>query len=604
MKNNRFYSDNRCYMIVGIALAALLALPCACSPEKATEVPSLSSSPVPSEEPLLISFSVEATPIPTATPEPTPEPTPELTPAPTMDPESDAAKNLLMDMEQVRLIVNKRGTRVYEEPSADADIHGIRNAETDSNKSEFIILDEVTSENGKPFYYIAAAFNGERGYLPVEYADTSELATEGLTGYGILNRPRTPIYKTWYTTETSKKIKDHRTYCAVRVLGSWKQRAFVVTEDGVFGYVDKEQIYYISREEMEQYLIERQEGEKITGVYSAEAFLSAAEEQLGSEQESTEKWLVDLLSGQGLRFNPGYYFHFRKIFSEELYPDGFYLDEVYQSLLFKLRNTAGDMVTCEGEETQWDYIGDYAQVQPGDILFFATYGKGDTAIIPDVEVVFFGKHSGHVTKCGIVLGGNRMLTVEAGQVMCIEDITQTDYFKYFDCARRISPTVTDPVSHLSECQISAIYDRLGTPYDNFTRLGDRSYDCSGIVSWSFSAIDVTRKRNDKEGFAETTASGLTHLTALYYKGQKLPCGHINKLTRQPEDIDQLQRGDYVFLLDSKHTGVGHVMIYLGDNTVIHSTTINSKYQGTLVAQFRPALQKLYACTVRIAPVEQ
>ena len=56
------------------------------------------------------------------------------------------------------------------------------------------------------------------------------------------------------------------------------------------------------------------------------------------------------------------------------------------------------------------------------------------------------------------------------------------------------------------------------------------------------------------------------------------------------------------LLNEKRNKVGHVMLYLGDNTVIHSTTVDAKYRGTLVAKFRTHLQYLYAGTRRIESI--
>jgi hypothetical protein len=44
------------------------------------------------------------------------------------------------------------------------------------------------------------------------------------------------------------------------------------------------------------------------------------------------------------------------------------------------------------------------------------------------------------------------------------------------------------------------------------------------------------------------------------------------------------------------------MVYLGNNTVIHSTTIEGNYRGTLVAQFRNHLQGLYTSSRRIASI--
>ena len=55
----------------------------------------------------------------------------------------------------------------------------------------------------------------------------------------------------------------------------------------------------------------------------------------------------------------------------------------------------------------------------------------------------------------------------------------------------------------------------------------------------------------------------------------------------------------MFLLNEKRTRIGHVMLYLGDGNVIHSTTVSDDYRGTLVAGFRPELQELYSCATRI-----
>ena len=41
------------------------------------------------------------------------------------------------------------------------------------------------------------------------------------------------------------------------------------------------------------------------------------------------------------------------------------------------------------------------------------------------------------------------------------------------------------------------------------------------------------------------------------------------------------------------------MVYLGEGRVIHSTYINNRYSGTVVANFRRALQRLYYTSLRI-----
>ena len=66
----------------------------------------------------------------------------------------------------------------------------------------------------------------------------------------------------------------------------------------------------------------------------------------------------------------------------------------------------------------------------------------------------------------------------------------------------------------------------------------------------------------------------------------------------------LQRGDLIFLRKSANWGhVGHVMVYLGEGRVIHSTQIEEEFNGTVVAFFRPELQALYQTALRIDRIE-
>ena len=69
-------------------------------------------------------------------------------------------------------------------------------------------------------------------------------------------------------------------------------------------------------------------------------------------------------------------------------------------------------------------------------------------------------------------------------------------------------------------------------------------------------------------------------------------------------MDAFERGDYIFLVNSTKDHIGHIMTYLRDGRVIHSTVIDYKvYRGTLVAGFRPALQELYYNAVRISSID-
>ena len=296
--------------------------------------------------------------------------------------------------------------------------------------------------------------------------------------------------------------------------------------------------------------------------------------------------------------------HFFFLFGDALlYPQGLYQDEVYNSLLFKLWNSAGNLVQCAGQETEWAHVADYADVQRGDLLFFAEYAETDTAIVQPYEVVLRGPDSGYVTACGVALGGDRMLTVQDGVVTVVEALSESPLMACFDSARRIYPAVTDAKAHLIECMISAMYDRLGTPYDNIVRTGDESYDCSGIICWTLRTLDVRReRRDDGTEMQETTASGLSNIQKLYRFDTVIETEKLNERLRVLEDIERLERGDLVFLYNEQGTRMGHVMLYLGDGNVIHSTTVSDEYRGTLVAGFRPELKELYACARRIASI--
>ena len=187
--------------------------------------------------------------------------------------------------------------------------------------------------------------------------------------------------------------------------------------------------------------------------------------------------------------------------------------------------------------------------------------------------------------------------------------SNSSYADVFDSARRILPSVEDPRAFMIETMISNIYDRLGTPYSNGQRLGDASYDCSGIVCWSlgtmgFKLTDTMSLYMDMDD-GETTAAGLANRNSLYWEAVDETIS-LDLLSKEPgvkEDLERLERGDLAFCFNSKRNAVGHVMVYLGNNTVIHSTTINSVYRGTLVAEIRPELARLYAYTRRFGPVE-
>ena len=99
-------------------------------------------------------------------------------------------------------------------------------------------------------------------------------------------------------------------------------------------------------------------------------------------------------------------------------------------------------------------------------------------------------------------------------------MSESPLIAYFDCARRIHPSVVDEAAHLCETLISAMYDRpRHRPTATPRRTGDASYDCSGIVCWGLRSAGVRRfLRDDELQMWETTASGLAHIERLYRGG--------------------------------------------------------------------------------------
>ena len=193
-----------------------------------------------------------------------------------------------------------------------------------------------------------------------------------------------------------------------------------------------------------------------------------------------------------------------------------------------------------------------------------------------------------------------MLTVRNGVVVDVEIDSISE--KYFDCARRISTTVVDEKAHLIECLISMTYDRLGTPYNSVRRIGDESYDCSGLINWLFRCYDYLAE-NGNEPILDVTAAGWSNnVNAIRNSKNRIVFANTSIPRDNREALTSLERGDFVFLLNERRNKTGHVMIYLGNNTVIHSTRIEGNYRGTLVARFRPHLQSLYCNSRRIESI--
>ena len=576
--------------VCALALLALLLVGCASeAPVEPTAVPTAVPTAMPIYTP---------SPSPTPTPEPTPTPTP--SPRPTAYLGDAEREHLFLDAETVPLRHSRLSKlRIYDElPEEESsgeliDKYAIR--------GEMLVLGEEIAPNGTLYSRVRLCYNGQEGYVESEWLRLPKMTLQETPTYALMQRPGCGIYA---EPNMEKALVAREDYHAVRILGEEKGFVFVVTQDGNAGYMDPEQLKVIAREQLEEYLLSGQIADSAEE-FSLDAFTDRIEQLVGTSAESIEQLIVSELTRAGLFFSPGYYTYLEKPLGNiEFYPQQLYQQEVYNSLLFKLWNSAGDLVLANGEETEWAYIDDYMDVERGDLLFFSAYEEGDVETVEHYEVVLRGRASGYITSCGVYLGDDRMLTVENGQVTVTESVCDSGLLEWFDSARRIHASVTDEKAHLIETLISAIYDRLGTPYNNFARTGDRSYDCSGIVCWALRTMEIWRVPSDRgREMEETTAAGLSNSYTFYRAGEKLTLAPLSEEPQVFEDIEKLERGDLVFLRNDKHSRVGHIMVYLGNDLVIHSTTVSKNYRGTLVAKFREELKGLYSTASRIVSIE-
>ena len=567
--------------LISLCLLALLAAGCAGEPVAA----STPAPPAQTASPHVI--------MAVGTPKPTPTPTPEPTPEPVEHMGQRVRDNLVMQLDTLKLVSFAGSIDLSVEASKSSDSKVLVNRTTDRAISDLIVLSEVLSPEGKEYYQVRAAFSTDTGYVLKKDTRESKLALSGVSGYAMMIVPGCSMMK---SPNEESVVLSQESYHVARVLGLYKDYYYVITEDGNCGFVKKDQLKMIDTATLEAYLASGT-SPKAEEAFDIENLITYATAQTAAK--SSESLIYDGLSRLGIYFNPGYYLFFQKELSDLVqYPIG-YREDVYNSSLFKLWNSCGNLAYYEDHPMQWLHVARGAQLQRGDLLFFAEYGAGDTVEVETYQVVLRGPDSGYITACGIYLGDDSMLWVRGGQVETITGLSASPIWAYYDSARRIQPEVTDDIAYLRESMISSAYDRLGTPYNNFCRMGETSYDCSGLIGWSLRRAGATQLKGGAKQFRETTASGLAHLELLYYNGKKFPLKYVSKSSGDVNSIPLLQRGDLVFLVGETQPRISHVMIYLGDMRVIHSTTVTDFYRGTLVAGFRPELQKLFTNALRI-----
>ncbi len=396
-------------------------------------------------------------------------------------------------------------------------------------------------------------------------------------------------------------VLGRESYHLVYVHNIKKDYYFVTTQEGRTGYVKASQVTPLTEAQLEAYLSASMQLTYTAAQYSPDAFV----EELVNARSigEMEERIYAALCRLGLDFEPFYYRAFEKDLKDNKKYPLYYKDDVYNSLLFKLFNSTGSLVYYDGHQTQWEYVPADGQLEKGDILFFSELPKRGKGILDGCEFVIAGKHSGRITECAVYLGDDSVLCLQEGQVQRLDGFAKSDLFKSFDSARRIHTDVFDDKALIVEDLIAQIYDCLGTPYSNFNRTGDFSFDCSGIISWCFERMELYPKGYVYYKFTETTASGRASIMDYIWHGKKKVHMVIPVTVEEGQkSLDGFERGDIIFLLNSGGGKIGHVMVYLGDSRVIHSTYINNKYSGTVVANFRRALQKLYYVSLRIESV--
>ncbi len=540
-----------CLMLSSLPGCGKQAVEAYVKPEAAqTQVP-VTPSPTAYAVPITMAPTFTPSPTPTFTPEPTPEPT--YTPRPTPSPTPTSVPMDRRDFEaEVRegpfpLWVQEPEPTPTVEPLATPDVR-------------------------------AEAMGG--------------LAAMVFANVAILEKPN----------ETAK-VLGRESYNLVYVHNIKKDYYYVTTQEGRTGYVKITQVTPLAEADVEAYLSAAMQLTYTAARYTPDAFVEelAAVDSMGDMEERIYVALCRL----GLDFEPYYYRVFKKDLQDEKKYPLYYKDEMYNSLRFKLYNSTGSLVYYEGHPTQWEYVSNKGPLEKGDILFFSELPKRSTGVLEGCEFVVAGQHSGYITDCAVYLGGDSILCLQEGRVQQVDNFASSQLYQSFDSARRIHLEVFDDKQIIIEDLIAQMYDCLGTPYHNFNRTGDFSFDCSGIISWCFERMELYPKGYVYYHFTETTASGRAAITDYVWHNRKqvhmvnpigLPLGS------ELPSLDVLERGDIVFLLGSKGGKIGHVMVYLGDGRVIHSTYISNKYSGTVVANFRRVLQKLYYISLRIESV--
>ncbi|EJL41619.1 MULTISPECIES: C40 family peptidase [Brevibacillus] len=210
-------------------------------------------------------------------------------------------------------------------------------------------------------------------------------------------------------------------------------------------------------------------------------------------------------------------------------------------------------------------------IQPGDLLFFSSNGKGAPAFM------------------GIYIGNDQYIYSSQGEdAVVLKKVS--DYTKKLLGARRIlaedtgTGTTPDPGQE-EESNSSAIADKviaagkkyIGTPYEyGSSRANKKTMDCSEFTMWAY-----------REGANIDMGNG----------GARSQANFVKSNGTYTTDINKLKKGDLVFFMaykgykESDYKGINvpkqsitHVGIYMGDDKLLH--TFSKESGGVKITDFK------------------
>ena len=151
-------------------------------------------------------------------------------------------ENLLTDQPTLKLIAMGSAIFLYPEPTTKSTKIKLKN-ENVRKLNELIVLDEVTSPEGTPFYHVRSAFSQDTGYVLVKDAKESRLAGKGEPGYAKIEAAACSLL---VTPEVKAPVLAKECEHLVRILGELDGYYYVITESGNFGYVLPAQVTRIT----------------------------------------------------------------------------------------------------------------------------------------------------------------------------------------------------------------------------------------------------------------------------------------------------------------------------------------------------------------------